>query len=152
MMIVFHIVPLLLSSQELIKVNAWILTIGKQSFAHCITPVCNLIENVLNVIQESIVHLTDIQLCEQCDATEATIELKILEGKLADFDRNNDSISEDGKLADFDRNDDSISEDGKRTAVADELEAQLQILTASQVGVSELQSAIDTLQNYITEL
>ena len=95
----------------MVQVNDWILTIEKQSFAHCITPVCNFIENVLNVIQENIVNLTDKQICEHCDGIEATWKLQILEVKLADLDRNNDSNSEDGE----------------RDAVADEVAASVKV-------------------------
>ena len=46
-------------------------------------------------------------MCEHCDGIEATCKLQILEVKLADLDRNNDSNSEDGE----------------RDAVADEVAA-----------------------------
>lgn len=63
-----------LYSEVLIKVNDWIFTIEKQSFALCITPVCNFIENLLTVIHENIEYLTDIQLCEHCDGAKADIQ------------------------------------------------------------------------------
>ena len=89
---------------------------------------------MLNAIQENTVDLTDMQLRKHCDQTEATIALKTLEDKLAD--QNNDPNGED---------DDSI-------ALGNELEAQSQVLTSSQDGVTELQALIDTLQNYSTEV
>ena len=79
-------------------------------------------------------NLTDMQLLKHCDQTEATIALKTLEEKFAD------------------RNNDPNGEDDDRTALANELEAQSQILTSSQDGVTELQPLIDTLQNSSTEV
>ena len=58
-------------------------------------------------------------MCEHCDGIEATCKLQILEVKLADLDQSNDSNSEDGE----------------RDAVADELAAQVKILTAIQNGL-----------------
>ena len=58
-------------------------------------------------------------MSEHCDGIEVTCKLQILEVKLADLDRNIDSNSDDGE----------------RDAVADELAAQLKILTASQDGL-----------------
>ena len=121
-----------------ITVNNWILDIGEGPFAHCISPVCSFIENILNVIHENIVYHTDIQICEHCDEAEAEIQLKILEGKRADFDRYNDSNSEHaGSTA---------------LALAAELKAQEHILTSSPVGLRESQAAIETLRNYVTKL
>ena len=93
----------------MVQVNDWILTIEKQSFAHCITPVCNFIENALNVIQKNITqeNITDIQMSEHYDGIEATCKLQILDVKIADLDRMNDSNSEEGE----------------RDAVADEVAA-----------------------------
>ena len=58
-------------------------------------------------------------MSEHYDGIEATCKLQILEGKLADLDRNNDSNGEDGE----------------RDAVADEVTAQVKILKASQDGL-----------------
>ena len=54
-------------------------------------------------------------MSEHCDGIEATCKLQILEVKLADLDRNNDSNSENGES----------------DAVADKLAAHVKIPTAS---------------------
>ena len=124
-----------LYSESLLIVNEWNLDIGEKSFACVIPQACEFIEKLLNIVQENIEHLTDIELCELCKETEADIQLTILEGKLADFDRNNEDI-----------------DDAERTALAAELKAQVQILASCQVALKEWQAAIETLQNYVTEL
>ena len=62
-----------LYSEVLLTVNGWNLDIGEKSFACCITPACDFIEILLNIVQENIKHFTDIQLCELCDETETKI-------------------------------------------------------------------------------
>ena len=112
------------------KANDWIVEIGTHSFDSCIKPALDFIENILNVIQDSLAYLTDIQILNYCDQTEATIELKRLEDKQAVFD----------------------GEDAEKITLTNDLEAHLQIFTASQPGVEELHEPIETLQNYMTEL
>ena len=53
------------------KVNDMNLCDGEESFDYCITPLWSFMQNILHVIHENIIYLTDILICEHCDGAEA---------------------------------------------------------------------------------
>ena len=119
-----------LSKQAIFKASDWIIDFGEYSLVSFITPARIFIEKIMNAIKACTVYLGDIQFGERYEQSLAESNISFLKDKKAKFD----------------------GENHHETALTNELETTLLILTRSKQLDSALDALIQMLQNYMIDL